>query len=634
MRRNRSTTAIPTRRPLLALALVLLGALALAGTAHGEAIAYLHTAATWPQQHTNGSAYAVMDAAPGQVIDGVVTPDPPPDALTPSSIRFEVRPGDKWRGSTGERAQLATDRSPFVETEGTDRWYSDWIYAPSCCWPIRPTFMIPIQNHSDAVQAEVQWDFRNTLQLFAPDPITGAFGDPLGDFGRTLDTWHFLLWHVHYSSDPTAGLIEAWVDGVPTLRHVGQTLLTPTDTSYQLIGIYRDDSPTLPDGTPAGATDVIFHNGYTMYDADPRRVTVTPRAVTVPVNGTAAFAADVRAGFGPTAWSASCGTIDADGNYTAPADPGTCTVTASNGGISDQVTVTVVATTVAVAPPAATVRAGEVATFLATVANPLGPTVWTASGGTVDAAGTFTAGHVPGAYTVTATNNGVVGQAAVTVVPWLGTDAVGTAGWNAASTGVKRCTVFTDAGGGSARGLVVHYRGSSQVTGSATLRGVIYTAPDGQPGALVESTVARTVNAGDAARWATLPWSDGGLATLVDGRSYCLGFVATGDPWVIEYPFDVAADAQFANANPDDNPPSDPFGPASGFDVRESVYVDFSPTAMAVPFRRVARSPSPTAVRATRTPPRPAVRALAARRDIAPKRVTFRRDRRVGRVAR
>ena len=422
---------------------------------------------------------------------------------------------------------------------------------------------------------------------------------------------------------------------MPSLRHVGQTLLTPTDTSYQLIGIYRDDSPTLPDGTPVGATDVIFHNGYTMYDADPRRVTVTPRAVTVPVNGTAAFAADVRAGFGPTAWSASCGAIDADGNYTAPGRPGHL------HGHGEQRR--------HLGPGHGHGRGHDGRR------RPAGGDGPRRRGRDLPGHGGQPAGpdRVDGERRHGRRRRDLHRRARARGLhgerdqqrrrsarlrspwsPWLGTDAVGTAGWNAASTGVKRCTVFTDAGGGSARGLVVHYRGSSQVTGSATLRGVIYDAPGGQPGALVESTVARTVNAGDAARWATLAWSDGGLATLVDGRSYCLGFVATGDPWVIEYPFDVAADAQFANANPDDNPPSDPFGPASGFDVRESVYVDFSPTAMAVPFRRVARSPSPTAVRATRTPPRPAVRALAARRDIAPKRVTFRRDRRVGRVAR
>ncbi len=149
----------------------------------------------------------------------------------------------------------------------------------------------------------------------------------------------------------------------------------------------------------------------------------TPDAVTVAVNPTSAnvffgktqtFTALV-AGTANTAvtWTASAGTITSAGLYTAPNAPATVTVTATSVADSTKkatASVTVgpdpaQGVTVQITPGSAALQVGKTQTFTASVFNAANTGVtWTATGGTITAAGLYTAPATAGTYTVKATS--------------------------------------------------------------------------------------------------------------------------------------------------------------------------------------------------------------------------------------
>jgi hypothetical protein len=107
-------------------------------------------------------------------------------------------------------------------------------------------------------------------------------------------------------------------------------------------------------------------------------------------------------------WSTTGGTITASGLYTAPATPGTYQVTATSvqdPRKSATVNVYVGEIIVEVNPSETTVLVGRQVTFTARVTAVKNRAVaWTASGGTINAQGLYTAPNTPGTYTVRATS--------------------------------------------------------------------------------------------------------------------------------------------------------------------------------------------------------------------------------------
>ena len=162
---------------------------------------------------------------------------------------------------------------------------------------------------------------------------------------------------------------------------------------------------------------------------------VTPSVISVEVGKTQTFSARTNEGDGAFDWTASDGTIDDGGTFTAPAKPGTVTVTATTRRVlSGSATVTITCPvgqvefdgecrtiSVTVAPPTASIAPGDQQQFTATVHNATSQAVtWTSSGGSITAGGRFTAPQTPGAYTITARwreDATKSGTAAVTVQP-------------------------------------------------------------------------------------------------------------------------------------------------------------------------------------------------------------------------
>lgn len=249
-------------------------------------------------------------------------------------------------------------------------------------------------------------------------------------------------------------------------------------------------------------------------------VTVSPDAVSLSVGGTRAFTADVT-GTSDTGvtWSVSeatgCGTIDAGGNYAAPASVAATTVchvvatSTADTGKSGTATVTISpdgVVTVAVAPSTATLAPGERRTFSATVSGTSNSAVtWRvleASCGTVNSTGRYTAP----ASVATATTCHVVatsvadatasGSATVTVNPPVVTVSISP---TSATLGAGGAQTFTVTVTGTTNKTVT-WSVVEASCGSVTSGGV-YTAP--APVASPTTCTVKATSVADAMKNAT-----------------------------------------------------------------------------------------------------------------------------------
>src|SRR5207245_1953276 len=154
-------------------------------------------------------------------------------------------------------------------------------------------------------------------------------------------------------------------------------------------------------------------------------VSIDPAAVAIMGGGTIRFTAAV-AGTADTAviWSTDAGTIDQDGIYTAPAAPGTFSVTArsrADAGRSASASVFVSTISVTLSPQTVTLAPGGMQLFTASVTGSTDPRVsWTVTegpqGGSIDGAGTYTAPSGTGTFHLVAASIADSSQTATAVV--------------------------------------------------------------------------------------------------------------------------------------------------------------------------------------------------------------------------
>lgn len=173
----------------------------------------------------------------------------------------------------------------------------------------------------------------------------------------------------------------------------------------------------------------------------PIAVTLSPPSATVAAGGTVSFVATVTGTTnGAVTWSvqepSGCGSVSASGAYTAPAAAATCHVVATSAASTSATataTVTVTAPTpppavsVTVSPAAGAVSSCQTLTFTATVTGATSTGVtWSvqegAAGGSVSAAGVYTAPSVAGTYHVVATSQ--ASPTSSTTVPVTVTDKI------------------------------------------------------------------------------------------------------------------------------------------------------------------------------------------------------------------
>lgn len=135
-------------------------------------------------------------------------------------------------------------------------------------------------------------------------------------------------------------------------------------------------------------------------------IAVSPDAPELEAGDTQQFTATVTAGR-PVEWSASGGSIDQDGLFTAPWVGGEYLVHATSTDdvrSSHSVLVTVKKLALAVSPAEAAMEAGDTLQFTATITADR-PVLWSASAGSIDENGLFTAPTTSGTVTITATSS-------------------------------------------------------------------------------------------------------------------------------------------------------------------------------------------------------------------------------------
>jgi parallel beta-helix repeat protein len=151
------------------------------------------------------------------------------------------------------------------------------------------------------------------------------------------------------------------------------------------------------------------------------RLTVSPTSVTLSPGAQQSFAAQAVSSDGsamPLAvdWTATGGTVDAAGKYTAGGNPGTYSIVATDPGskLSDTAAITISATaptlrSVVLTPTSASLSTGGTKAFTAvglmsdnsTLSIPIR---YSATGGTITSGGNYTAGGTAGTYRVVATD--------------------------------------------------------------------------------------------------------------------------------------------------------------------------------------------------------------------------------------
>ncbi len=207
-------------------------------------------------------------------------------------------------------------------------------------------------------------------------------------------------------------------------------------------------------------------------------LTVLPGSISIGASQTAQFSAFLNGTSTSVSWTASAGTIDGTGLFTAPSSPGGVTITATSGSNTGTTTVTVVAAqTLVVNPAALTISAGGLQSFAAT---PSAGVTWSVNGiafgdcvaplvgsvtqchGTIDGNGNYTAPLSPptgGTVTIGAAAGGNSGTSTAQILfssASLTTNTIGTGKYAIAFTGVD----FTN-------GYPVDVAGSILTSGSA-----------------------------------------------------------------------------------------------------------------------------------------------------------------------
>ena len=166
-------------------------------------------------------------------------------------------------------------------------------------------------------------------------------------------------------------------------------------TAPETVGTYTITAHSVADPSKFGTSKVTVKTP---------SISVMPSRVELLQGGSAAFSASGSAAALGVTWSATGGTIDASGNYTAPSEIGTFIVQATGRGQTGSATVVVVNPSVTISPSSKKVLVSSQTTFSATISGISNRSVvWSAQRGVISASGVYTAPAVMGPDTVTVT---------------------------------------------------------------------------------------------------------------------------------------------------------------------------------------------------------------------------------------
>lgn len=306
------------------------------------------------------------------------------------AARFEVKFGDVYTNPSNgvtysDSRSLMTGPGTLWEDEGNERWYR-W----QALWPVGWVGSYPKWDQLATPDARspagslVEWHHEplnggtetgsaplyigaddSYIWLCLVDPTTNTCRERPNLTLLKRGHWHDFIMHAKWSSDPTVGFLEMWIDGVLVLpRQITFTMYGlknptpyPTGTrNYLVVGLYRnghigDPNMIWPPGTPLagqhvygtdGTPGVAYLDGFVSGTTQAAVLAELPwgppppaDAGTPPVDGGSPADAGSDAG-GP---SADAGTPPTDAGTPAgdagpipsqPADAGTTTQTATS----------------------------------------------------------------------------------------------------------------------------------------------------------------------------------------------------------------------------------------------------------------------------------------------------------------
>ena len=203
---------------------------------------------------------------------------PSPSVQGKYAARFEVKYGDVYRNYSDSRS-LMTGPTTLWENEGNERWYrwqamwpADWVGSyPKWDELANPDARSPagslLEWHHDAnggvesgsAPLYIGADDSN-IWLCLVDQATSNCRERPNLMPMQRGHWHDFVLHAKWSSDPSVGYLEIWIDGVLVMpRHVTSTMY-PGMRNYLIVGLYRNGE--------IGDPNLRYPNGSYVYGSD------------------------------------------------------------------------------------------------------------------------------------------------------------------------------------------------------------------------------------------------------------------------------------------------------------------------------------------------------------------------------
>jgi hypothetical protein len=221
------------------------------------------------------------------------------------AARMEVKYGDVYSTYSDERTLISPSLSMW-EDEGNDRWYRWQVMWPDGWVGDYPKWdELTNPNARSSAGSVVEWHHdangqvetgsaplyigaNNTdIWLCLVDQATSACRETITLTKLLRGHWHDFVMHAKWSSDPSIGVLEMWIDGNNVLPWHPCSNMYPGMRNYLLVGLYRnghigDPSLIWPAGTPLagqpvygtdGTPGVVYVDGFI---AGKTRVSVDP----------------------------------------------------------------------------------------------------------------------------------------------------------------------------------------------------------------------------------------------------------------------------------------------------------------------------------------------------------------------
>jgi hypothetical protein len=161
------------------------------------------------------------------------------------------------------------------------------------------------------------------------------------------------------------------------------------------------------------------------------------------------------------------------------------------------------------------------------------------------------------------------------------------ASWGVFGSGVKAVNRFALTEAGSISKLSIYADGNGGPTGTGVMKGVVYADAGGQPGALLATSNEVSIASGAAAGWRDLVF---GAPVSLSAGNYFVGVLVGGTANVIRETYDVQTGIMRYNADAYADGASNPYGTATTFNNKMSLYATYTTAAKTFGYATVGAS--------------------------------------------